>query len=108
MVDGHCAAIGWPLGRATFRGIDPPSMRPGAVSNLDAMKGVALAVGEWTDDPHGRGDSLRGKRERRNQYGVWQGVFGDGEDDVSKLSGLATEGTGDRETLIDDAKRPWL
>jgi hypothetical protein len=72
------------------------------------MKGVALAVGEWTDDPHGRGESLRGKRSRRNPYSVWQGVFADEEDGIRELSGLVTKESGDRETLLDDARRPWL
>ncbi|KAF4120039.1 DUF218 domain, partial [Geosmithia morbida] len=71
LVDGHCVAIGWPLDRLDYVGIDPP----GLDGKTDAVVGVAAAVGDWADDPHGRGDKLRGKRTGRNPHGVWQGVY---------------------------------
>ncbi|RFU77236.1 duf218 domain protein [Trichoderma arundinaceum] len=105
-IDGHCAAIEFPLERTKFVGIDPPGMISG--ENEAAMKGVGQAVDEWTADPHGRGERLAGKRAKRNPWGVWQGVFIEGiaEDDIGNV-GLVTEGKGETETLVDDAPRPW-
>jgi hypothetical protein len=114
IVDGHCTAIGWPLDRVDFVGIDPPGMAPmtGSVSvdlgKEDAIKGVAQAIGEWMVDPHGRGDSLRGKRKKRNPWGTWQGVFDKDKHEAREKSGLLITGQGDSETLVDAAERPWL
>lgn len=106
LIDGHCSAIGWPLDRVSFVGIDPPSMAASESGKEDAIKGVAKAVGDWLDDPHGRGEKLRGKRTKRNPYGVWQGVF-EKDFGTKEWSQLGTTGEGDTETLVDDAKRPW-
>ncbi|KAM0261821.1 hypothetical protein ACHAQJ_002024 [Trichoderma viride] len=103
-IDGHCAAIGIPLERTDFVGIDPPGMISG--ENEAAMNGVGQAVDEWRADPHGRGGKLAEKRAKRNPWGVWQGIFEEDIDDAGK-GGLVTEGKGDKETLIDDAPRPW-
>jgi hypothetical protein len=103
-IDGHCAAIGFPLERTRFVGIDPPGMVNG--ENEAAMKGVGQAVDEWTADPHGRGEKLAGKRAKRNPWAVWQGVF-EKETDESSKGGLVTKGQGEMETLVDDAPRPW-
>ncbi|UKZ48465.1 hypothetical protein TrVGV298_002690 [Trichoderma virens] len=73
LIDGHCTAIGFPLNKTQFVGIDPPGMTSG--ENEDALKGVGQAVDDWTADPHGRGEKLAGKRAKRNPWGVWQGVF---------------------------------
>lgn len=109
IVDGHCVAIGWPLERVEYVGIDPPGMRPEASdSKEDAMRGVALAIGEWMEDPHGKGQSLKGKRRKRNPWDVWQGVFGKSERDSGSRSNLITRGQGEDETLVEDAVRPWL
>lgn len=109
IVDGHCAAIGWPLAKTRFVGIDPPGMQPASgVAKHDAVQGVAAAVGDWAADPHGRGEKLRGKRTGRNPHGVWQGVFEAGFDGRKGESRLITEGEGDRETLVDSAPRPWI
>jgi hypothetical protein len=107
LVDGHCSAIGWPLERFTFVGINPPGMTEAGGGKDDAVQGVAMAVGDWLDDPHGRGEKLRGKRTRRNPYGTWQGVFEEGSQG-KEMSELYTTGEGDQESLIDDAVRPWL
>lgn len=113
IVDGHCAAIGFPLKRVSFVGIDPPGMAAAQAgqgvrhgSGDEALVGVAKAVGEWLADAHGRGESLAGKRARRNPWGAWQGVFGDA-DEVDR-GGLVTRGEGSEETLDETAKRPWL
>lgn len=106
IVYGHCAALGFPLDRVTYVGIDPPSMAPGGEKRDEMLAGgVALAVGEWLDDPHGRGNSLSGKRKRRNPWGVWQGVFG--KDIQSDGSGLVTIGSGEDEQLDEHATQPW-
>ncbi|KAL7810290.1 hypothetical protein V8C44DRAFT_332845 [Trichoderma aethiopicum] len=102
LIDGHCAAIRFPLDRTRFVGIDPPGMTTG--ENVDGMKGVGQAVDDWTKDPHGRGEVLAGKRRRRNPWGVWQGVFV--EEGLDK-GGLMTEGEGEAETLVDGVLRPW-
>ncbi|KAK0719745.1 Mur ligase [Lasiosphaeris hirsuta] len=67
LVDAHCAAIGFPLKRVAFVGINPPG--------ADAMQGVQLAVGQWEVDPHGAGEELVGKRRMRNCWGVDQRIF---------------------------------
>lgn len=106
IIDGHCSAIGFPLERTTFVGIDPPGMTSG--ENQDAVKGVGQAIDDWTADPHGRGEKLAGKRAKRNPWGVWQGVFGDTvERDDVRRGRLVTEGEGEKETLVEDASRPW-
>ncbi|KAH0492143.1 hypothetical protein TgHK011_007107 [Trichoderma gracile] len=102
LIDGHCTAIGFPLQRTKFVGIDPPGMMNG--ENVAGMKGVGQAVDDWTRDPHGRGEVLAGKRRRRNPWGVWQGVF---KDKGIDKGGLVTEGEGEAETLVDGAPRPW-
>lgn len=108
LVDGHCVAIGWPLERVSFKGIDPPGMKPGTGDNVDAMRGVAQAVGEWAADPHGRGESLWGKRQRRNPWATWQGIFGEGQDEARARSGLITKGLEGDETLENSVARPWV
>lgn len=99
LLDHHCIAIGFELDRVSFIGIDPPGLDEGD-------DGIAKAVEEWREDPHGRGEKLKGKRMRRNPWGKWQGIF---DDEEGKLNhgGLVTFGNGDEETLVDDAARPW-
>lgn len=80
-------------------GIDPPGLN-------GQEDGVAKAVGEWGGDPHGCGISLRGKRDGRNPWGVWQGVWKDGPNEGG-MAGLKTRGEGREETLVEDAVRPW-
>ncbi|KAH6874771.1 hypothetical protein B0T10DRAFT_414919 [Thelonectria olida] len=111
LVDGHCTAIGFPLGRVSFIGIDPPGMAALAVGGQggegkeEAMKGVGIAMGEWRSDPHGRGASLAGKRTKRNPYGVEQGVFG--KDIGQRRGGLVVKDDGGSEVLDEEAERPW-
>ncbi|KAM0555155.1 hypothetical protein ACHAPJ_006507 [Fusarium lateritium] len=106
LVDGHYAAIGFPLDRVTFIGIDPPGMA--AVSKdhdkQDAMKGVGLALGEWKDDPHGRGESLAGKRAKRNPWAVRQGMF---PGDDCNYGGLVVKLENGSEVIDEEAARPW-
>ncbi|KAF4451587.1 hypothetical protein F53441_5443 [Fusarium austroafricanum] len=106
LVDGHCKAIGFPLGRVTFIGIDPPGMV--AVwkdqDKEEAMKGVGLTMGEWKDDPHGRGESLAGKRTKRNPWAVWQGVFPSEDCDHG---GLVVKMENGSEVIDEEAAWPW-
>lgn len=106
LVDCNCAAVGWPLDRVSFLGIDPPGMEAVLASGKgDAALGVGRAVDDWLADPHGRGEVLAGKRRKRNPWETWQGVFERGE---KNRGGLLTLGEGEQEMLIGDAKRPWL
>ncbi|OPB43912.1 SSCRP protein [Trichoderma guizhouense] len=106
LIDGHCAAIGFPLEKTAFVGIDPPGMASG--ENEDAIKGVGQAVDDWIADPYGRGEKLAGKRAKRNPWGVWQGAFDEKiEKDGLTLEKLVTEGEGEMETLVEAAPRPW-
>ncbi|KAL0942822.1 DUF218 domain-containing protein [Colletotrichum truncatum] len=115
IVDGHCTAIGFPLDRVYFLGINPPGMQAAAVAKTDkgegecgkqgAIAGVQRAVDEWTDDPHGVGPSLAGKRRARNPWGLEDRLFI--SDEERRRSGLATRIVDGHEALVDDAKRPW-
>ncbi|EXV02494.1 DUF218 domain protein [Metarhizium robertsii] len=80
MLEGHCAAIGFPPDRVSFVGVDPPCLegKPGVVA------GVAEAEADWGRDPHGKGQRLAAKRARRNVWGAWQGVFEEGTEDADK------------------------
>ncbi|KAK7425202.1 hypothetical protein QQX98_000117 [Neonectria punicea] len=104
LVDGHCTAIGFPLERVSFVGIDPPGMAAGHRDKQGAMEGVVAAMREWTGDPHGRGTSLAGKRVKRNPWGVAQAVFAEGG---SERGGLVVKEEGGAEVLDEDAPRPW-
>ena len=100
LVDHHCVALKYSLNKLFFIGIDPPGL-----SEVDD-EGILQAVDEWQEDPHGRGDKLRGKRRGRNPWDRWQGVFND-ENEVQDRGVLVTIGSGEKETLVDDAARPW-
>lgn len=109
IVQGHCAAIGFPLDRIDFVGVDPPGMAPladGEVAKTGAIAGVQRAVDQWTDDPHGVGPVLAGKRAERNPWGVGQELFVSQEE--RERSGLVTRKTDEGgETLVDGEPRPW-
>jgi hypothetical protein len=70
----------------------------------EAMKGATLAMGEWKDDPHGRGESLAGKRVKRNPWGEWQGVFPSRDCD---RGGLVVKMNNGSEVIDEEAPRPW-
>ncbi|KID96500.1 DUF218 domain protein, partial [Metarhizium majus ARSEF 297] len=80
MLEGHCAAIGFPPDRVSFVGVDPPCLE-------------------------GKPGRLAAKRARRNVWGAWQGVFEEGTEDADK-GGLQTEGEGASEVIV-DGERPW-
>jgi hypothetical protein len=109
-VDNHCSAIGFPLDRVSFVGIDPPFMTStggGEGEKKEIMKGVAETADLWTEDPHGTGPVLAGKRARRNPWKVSQALLYSHEEVVR--SGLAIRRLEDgSETLIPDAPRPWV
>lgn len=102
LVETHCAgAIGFlPLSRVRFVGINPP----GVPEVLDAEE---MAVEEWVRDPQGQSEGLRGKRRRRNPWGVVQTLFLEGGERTR--SGMATEllEDGTEEVLADGGFRPW-
>lgn len=119
IVDGHCAAIGFPVDRVRFIGINPPNLPPelsggdqgkqgGVVSQekANAMQDVQLVVGQWEEDPHGISEALAGKRVKRNIWGVTQMLLL--SDEERRKSGLKTRFIGtDMEALSDDTDRPW-
>ncbi|KXH38370.1 DUF218 domain-containing protein [Colletotrichum nymphaeae SA-01] len=134
IVDGHCAAIGFPLDQVRYVGIDPPGMKgagAGAASvtttgapeekgegedgkdndgagngfKVEAIAGVKHAADEWTIDPHGVGPSLAGKRRARNPWGLEDTLFASEEE--RRQSGLVTRIIDGHEALVEDAKRPW-
>ncbi|KAF6839437.1 dihydrofolate synthetase [Colletotrichum plurivorum] len=117
IVEGHCAAVGFPLDRVRFVGIDPPGMRQAAPGKMEeggsqearekkgAIAGVQRAVDEWTRDPHGVGASLAGKRRARNPWGLEDRLFADEDERIR--SGVVTHIIDGHEALVDDAKRPW-
>lgn len=89
LVDGHCAAIGYPVERVNFIGINPPGMDQAGTEKADAMRGVQLALGQWASDPHGVGDELARKRKQRNVWGVSQSLFYSEEERLR--SGVSTQ-----------------
>lgn len=103
LVDCHCGAIGYPLDRVEFVGIDPPGMLDG--SNEDAIKGVTKAVTEWLEDPHGTGASLAGKRRNRNPWNINQDLLS--SDYSRKCSGVKTLVLEGVELLDPRGPRPW-
>lgn len=127
IVDSHCAAIGFPLDRVAFIGINPPNLpadllaadkasqglvaagglASGEVSEekAEAMKGVREVVGLWNDDPHGVGEVLAGKRRKRNPWGVGQMLFlHEGERARSGAETRLVDGT---DALVEGGTRPW-
>ncbi|KAL2016633.1 hypothetical protein VTK56DRAFT_3251 [Thermocarpiscus australiensis] len=112
LVDGHCAAIGFPLDRVDFVGINPPGMESLALGSgglgqkAEAMRGVQLAMGQWKGDPHGVGEALAGKRRSRNCWAVHQRLFLD--DEERSRSGVDVRALEDgSETLAEGGRRPW-
>ncbi|KAK6073531.1 DUF218 domain-containing protein [Seiridium cupressi] len=103
LVDCHCGAIGYPLDRVDFVGVDPPGMLDG--SNEDAIKGVVKAVTEWKGDPHGTGASLAGKRRKRNPWAISQALFS--SEDSKARSGVKTVLIDGEEVLDPQATQPW-
>ncbi|KAI1496080.1 FolC bifunctional protein [Biscogniauxia marginata] len=103
LVDCHCGAIGYPLEHVTFVGIDPPGMING--TNEDAIKGVAEAVTQWKEDPHGKGQVLSGKRAKRNPWGISQRLFCTDEDRIR--SGVSSVFSDGHEYLIEGVPQPW-
>ncbi|KAI0179536.1 FolC bifunctional protein [Hypoxylon sp. FL1284] len=105
LVDCHCGAIGYPLDHVGFVGIDPPGMIDG--TNESAFKGVAEAVAQWRQDPHGKGELLAGKRRKRNPWSVSQKLFLDRED--QSRSGVQVMPMGEEEEgLLEGVAQPWF
>jgi dihydrofolate synthase len=110
VVESHCVAIGFPLDRVSFIGIDPPAMVPsdtGHVEKQGAMKGSLKTVDLWGEDPHGTGPVLAAKRSNRNPWRVSQALLLDG--DERERSRLATKSLDDGGEILDpDGLRPWM
>ncbi|KAI5925109.1 FolC bifunctional protein [Camillea tinctor] len=104
LVDCHCNAIGYPLDRVDFIGIDPPGMIDG--TNEGAIKGIAEAVTQWKEDPQGKGDILAGKRAKRNPWGISQSLFRTDED-RSRSGVRSNMNEKGQEYLIEAVRQPW-
>ncbi|KAH6854327.1 Mur ligase [Chaetomium sp. MPI-CAGE-AT-0009] len=103
LVDGHCAAIGFPLDRVAFVGINAPGMD---ADKEEAWRGAQLALGQWEADPHGVGEELLGKRVKRNCWGVSQRLFLTKEEE--ERSGVEIRPIPDgSEGLLPGGRRPW-
>ncbi|KAK4242532.1 Mur ligase [Achaetomium macrosporum] len=114
LVDGHCAAICFPLDRVEFVGINPPGVDGmgslaeggGPGEKAEAMRGVQLAMGQWAEDLHGVGEELSGKRRARNCWRVQQRLFWDEEERLrSGVDVRVLEDGG--EALVEGGRRPW-
>ncbi|KAL7623113.1 hypothetical protein AAE478_006792 [Parahypoxylon ruwenzoriense] len=104
LVDCHCGAIGFPLHRANFVGVDPPGMVDG--SNEAAIEGIVEAVTQWKEDPHGKGEVLAGKRRRRNPWEIPQRLFLIEEDRIRSGVQSSSVETGE-DYLLEDIPPPW-
>ncbi|KAK4203278.1 Mur ligase [Triangularia verruculosa] len=104
IVNGHCAAIGFPLERVDYLGIDPPGLkREDEGSNQ-------LTLGLWEQDPHGAGEELMKKRSGRNCWGFNQQLFLDKDEEVEAgMEGQVRVLEDWSETLVDceTGTRPW-
>jgi dihydrofolate synthase len=121
LIEGHCAAMGFPLDKVGFVGINPPGMdslpsssgtgeasldTPASQDKVNAMPGIQLATGQWSEDPHGTGEALAFKRRQRNCWNVSQLLFQ--SDDERARSGARTRILEDgSEALLEHADRPW-
>lgn len=104
LVDLHCGAIGFPSDRVDFVGVDPPGMTDG--TNEAAFKGVAEAIAQWKEDPHGKGRLLAGKRGKRNPWGISQQLFPNKQDQI-RSGILLLFVDGDEERLMEGVPQPW-
>jgi hypothetical protein len=115
----HFPALRFPISRVEFVGVNPGFMTEGSeefdreraemVGRDSDMRGF----GEWDIDRLGVGESLRGKRVRRNPWGVRQEFFESEEERES--SGVKSEivewvdgkGRVVREEVLKDERQPW-
>ncbi|KAK4142161.1 Mur ligase [Dichotomopilus funicola] len=105
LVEGHCAAIGFPLDRVRFVGINPPVKEV----KKQAVLGAQLALGQWEADPHGVGLELSGKRKGRNVWGVDQRLFGGRSEEERERSGVVVRVLGEGEDGLEPGGvRPWV
>lgn len=74
-------------------------------TNEAALKGVATAILEWKENPHGTGGVLAEKRKKRNPWSISQGLFSSDEDRI--LSGVQTVVVDGEEVLDPLAAQPW-
>jgi hypothetical protein len=115
----HIPTIRFPMERVGFVGIDPGYM-VGGNEKFDEKRAEGVRRGEkqngygqWEKDRLGVGEMLRGKRARRNCWGVGQMLFVDEEERrasgvKSKVLGCVDEG-GRRmaEEVLVDERQPW-
>ncbi|KAI5861174.1 FolC bifunctional protein [Durotheca rogersii] len=104
LTECHCGAIGFPLDRVEFIGVDPPGMLDG--TNEAAIRGIVEAISHWRADPHGKGELLAEKRRKRNPWQVSQKLFADERDRIrSGVKSSITESGED--CLLEGPPQPW-
>ncbi|KAK4172353.1 Mur ligase [Triangularia setosa] len=102
LVQGHCAAIGFPLDRVSYIGINPPGLK----AEDEGLN--QLTLGLWEQDPHGASHELLEKRQKRNVWQVDQTLFSDRDENTQAgLAGQIRILEDGSETLADDGVRPW-
>ncbi|KAK0735555.1 Mur ligase [Apiosordaria backusii] len=104
LVQGHCNAIGFPLERVNYIGINPPSLK------TEDENSNQLTLGAWESDPHGASSELASKRRSRNPWGIFQKLFLDKTEE--KKAGMEGQvrvlEDGSETLLLDiDGHRPW-
>jgi folylpolyglutamate synthase len=117
LVDAHCTAIGFPLDRVRFIGINPPGIGNDSADSVQleagvsdekvqAMQGVQEVVDHWAEDAHGVGYILAGKRRKRNPWNIDQRLFlNDEERQRSGVKSRLLDGGG--EAILDGEIMPW-
>jgi hypothetical protein len=113
----HIPTLRFPMQRVVFMGIDPGYMveRSGEFDGKRA-DGVRRGekqngYGQWEKDMSGVGDMLRGKRVKRNCWGVGQMLFENEEE--RRASGVKSrmewvdEGGWRVEEVLVDERQPW-
>jgi hypothetical protein len=114
-LDLHVQAARWPRDRVELVGVDPEYMVEGSAEwNEERAESVwrgerKLGFKAWESDLLGMGVDLRGKRARRNCWGVSQVWFDD--EDERRRSGVKSrvvraDGGVEEEVLI-DKRQPW-
>jgi hypothetical protein len=114
----HIPTVRFPMERVEFVGIDPGYMvEESEKFDGERAKGVRRGekqngYGQWGKDRFGAGEMLRGKRAKRNCYGVGQKLFENEEERrasgvKSRIVAWVDEGGPKAEEVLLDERQPW-
>lgn len=104
VIERHCKTIGFTQSRVSFIGINPPEHL--GIGKPATMKGNAMALEEWTADPHGERDPLATKRAKRNPWATDQALFKTkAEEAQSGVLLRVVPGVG--QVLLSGVRQPW-